>query len=55
MISALDKGMEMAEQFVHERLVVQDGDSKPTKSLYATLKKSNVKTMTDMKKRVKVT
>ena len=34
MISALDKGMEMAEQFVHERLVVQDGDSKPTKSLY---------------------
>ena len=54
MIGALDRGMDIAEQFVRERLVVPNGDAKPSKSLYATLKKSNVKTMTDMKKKVKV-
>ena len=29
MIGALDKGVEMCEKFVQERLVVQNGEQKP--------------------------
>ena len=50
MIGALDKGMAMVEKFAEERLVKQEGEQHPAKSLYATVQRSHVKTMDTMKK-----
>ena len=54
MIGALDKGMAMSEKCIEEILVTQEGEQHPAKSLYANLERSNVKTMSTMKKRVKI-
>lgn len=51
---ALQKGASQAKSFVKERLVKEEDQEKPNKSLYDALPRSNVKTMTDMKKSVKV-
>ena len=56
MIGALDNGMTMHSwNFVSERLVVSEGEKKPQKSLYALMKRANVKTMSVMKKIIKIT
>ena len=53
LIQALDKGGILASKFVSERLVHTEGEA-PQKSFYVTLPRSNVKTMSDMNKTVKV-
>ena len=52
--SALQRGASMAASFVQERLVMDPHLGKPLKSLYDPLRRSNVKTMGEMKKSVKV-
>ena len=51
---ALDKGADMAEKFVSERFIVPDGKAATKKSFYDTLPRSNVKTMSEMHKPVRV-
>ena len=51
---ALDKGSLMASQFVSERLIPHKDGDRPSKSFYDSLPRSNVKTMADMKKAVRV-
>ena len=53
LIGALDKGSTMALNFVQDRLIPEQG-GKPRKSLYDPIPRSNVKTMSDMNKSVKV-
>ena len=54
LLSAIDKGDHLARDFVNERLVIKEDLGKPEKSLYATMKRSNVKTMAEMSKSVTV-
>ena len=52
MTSMFEKGSELVDTFVTDRLMPENGDTK--KSFYAVLPKSKVKTMTDMTVKVKV-
>ena len=52
LIGALDKGAEMAAQYVTERLIQVDGHSK--RSIYEPSKKYGLKTMREMKKTIKI-
>ena len=54
MLKALDKGSEKAIKFVNERLVCQDDEERPAKSVYATMTRNDLKTMADMSKAVSV-
>ncbi len=54
MLGALDKGHHLAQKLVSERLVIDEGKGKPTKSMHDPLPRSGVKTMTDLSKPVKV-
>jgi hypothetical protein len=52
LVNAIDKGTTMANQFVNDHLIGDEGCGR--KSIYDTLSRSNIKTMTDMKKTVKI-
>ena len=52
LVNSLDKGRQMASNFMKERLIPAD-DDKPPKSFYDPLPKSGVKTMADMQKTVR--
>ena len=54
MVGALDKGLAMANGFVNQRLIVQEEEEKPGKSFYPTMMHSNVKIMSDMRKKVTI-
>lgn len=54
MLMALDKGEELAQKFISDRLVpAQDGGA-PSKSFYAPLPRSGIKTMADLNKTVSI-
>lgn len=54
MVGALEKGQTMVDKFVTERLVNQPNNDKPLKSLQNPLQRSQVKTMSEMRQKVKV-
>jgi hypothetical protein len=52
--SALSKGAAMAKAFIADRFIVPEGADGPKKSLYDAIPRSAVKTMADMRRKVKV-
>ena len=53
LLGALDTGEVLAESFVQERLVAKENNT-PSKSFYAPMKRTTIKTMSSMAKSVKV-
>ena len=52
--NALVKGATMASAFIADRLILPEGADTPKKSLYDPISRSTIKTMSDMRRKVKV-
>lgn len=54
LVGALSKGATMAKTFIGDRLILAEGSDVPKKSLYDAIPRSRIKTMTDMRRKVKI-
>jgi hypothetical protein len=52
--NALSKGANMASAFISDRFITPQGADVPKKSLYDAIPRSGIKTMSDMRRKVRV-